>query len=69
MSSNHSPLINKLSKPLEKGTLSFFYTSGSKSTRMIGSLGMKMQQITSNSFPGRNRGIITVLIKKGGLCC
>ncbi|WP_409291123.1 hypothetical protein [Peribacillus sp. SCS-37] len=27
---------------------------------------MKTQQITSNSFPGRNRGIITVLSKKGG---
>lgn len=26
---------------------------------------MKIQQISSNTFPGRNRGLITVLIKKG----
>ncbi|NHM33511.1 hypothetical protein [Neobacillus terrae] len=27
---------------------------------------MKKQQISSNPFPGRNRGLITVVIKKGG---
>ena len=27
---------------------------------------MKIQQVPSNSFPGRNRGIITALIKSGG---
>ncbi|MEK3855855.1 hypothetical protein [Cytobacillus sp. FSL H8-0458] len=27
---------------------------------------MKIHQVSIDSFPGRNRGIITVLIKKGG---
>jgi hypothetical protein len=36
-----------------------------ESIRIKGALEMKLQQVPSNSFPGRNRGLITVLIKSG----